>query len=68
MKPSTQNYLKAIYQLSELEDKLVVKVTDLSKKLNLSMPSVSEMIKRLEQAGYVKNKPYTFFHVQIIYY
>ncbi len=58
MKTSTQNYLKAIYQLSELEDKSIVKVVDLSKKLNVSMASVSEMVKRLEQDGYVKNTPY----------
>jgi len=58
MKHSTQNYLKAIYQLSELDGKTTVKVNDLAKKLSISMPAVSEMMKRLESDGYVKIKPY----------
>ena len=37
VKQSTQNYLKAIYHLSELEDKTIVKVNDVSKKLNISI-------------------------------
>tara|TARA_B100000700_G_C14974080_1_gene822927 strand:- start:758 stop:1417 length:660 start_codon:yes stop_codon:yes gene_type:complete len=58
VKQSTQNYLKAIYHLSELEDKPIIKVNDVSKKLNISMASVSEMIKRLEHHGYVTSQPY----------
>ena len=58
MRHSTQNYLKAIYSFVEIDDKLIVKVNELAKKLNTSTPSVSEMIKRLEQDGYVKNQPY----------
>ena len=58
MRYSIQNYLKTLFSLCILDKKGIVKSSEISKKLNLSAPSVSEMIKRLAAEGFVKTKPY----------
>lgn len=56
--PSEQveNYLKNIYKLQATEGKVTTSL--LSEKLQISAPSVSEMIKKLADAGNLKHTPY----------
>lgn len=56
--PSEQveNYLKNIYKLQETEGKVTTSL--LSDKLQISPASVSEMVKKLADAGNVKYAPY----------
>jgi DtxR family Mn-dependent transcriptional regulator len=58
MKQSTQNYLKTIFSLSANVFDTVVKVSDISKKLDISPAAVTDMVKKLEQEGFVKSQPY----------
>jgi DtxR family Mn-dependent transcriptional regulator len=58
MKHSTQNYLKTIFSLSGTTPNSIVKVSDISKKLDVSPAAVTDMVKKLEQEGYVKSEPY----------
>ncbi|MFA1037433.1 metal-dependent transcriptional regulator, partial [Staphylococcus aureus] len=51
-----EDYLKAI--LTNNGDKNFVTNKILSKFLNIKLPSVSEMVGRLEKAGYVETKQY----------
>ncbi len=56
--PSEQveNYLKNIYKLQETERKVTTSL--LSHRLQISQPSVSEMIKKLADEGSIKYTPY----------
>lgn len=54
--PSTQEYLEALYSLTQ--DGQSASTSDLSKKLNISPASVTEMIKKLADSGYVDYHPY----------
>jgi DtxR family Mn-dependent transcriptional regulator len=56
--PSEQieNYLKNIYKLQESEGKVTTSL--LSERLQISSPSVSEMIKKLAESGNLKYTPY----------
>lgn len=51
-----ENYLKQIYKLQELEGR--VSTSLLSEKLQISAPSVSEMIRKLAEEGSVTYTPY----------
>ena len=51
-----ENYLKNIYKLQETEGKVTTSL--LSEKLQISSPSVSEMIKKLADTGNLKYTPY----------
>lgn len=51
-----QEYLETIYRL-ELEH-TVAKTGEIAKHLNLSPPSVTDMIQKLEKAGLVQYEPY----------
>ncbi len=53
---STEDYLKAIYQLST--DGGQVATTDLAAALGLAPPSVTGMIKRLSEQGLTDHEPY----------
>jgi len=53
---SVEEYLEAIYSFNE-KSKLA-KNQDLSDKLKVSPPSVTQMIKRLSDEGLVEYKPY----------
>lgn len=46
-----ENYLKALYFLSQEEDS--INVTELSKMLSVSKPTASNMVKSLQQQGWV---------------
>ena len=53
---STQDYLKAVYGLSKNGD--LVSTTEISHTLDVAPASVTEMLKKLAQEGYVKYSPY----------
>jgi DtxR family Mn-dependent transcriptional regulator len=53
---SVEEYLEAIYDFNE-KGKLA-KTTELAKKLDVSPPSVTEMIKKLAKEGFVEYYPY----------
>ena len=51
-----ENYLKALYSLSQKNE--AVSLTDLSKELEVSAPTVNNMIKKLQEKGWVNYKKY----------
>ncbi len=51
-----RGYLAEIYRLQE--DSPTVSTTSLAERLNVSPPAVPRMLKRLQNAGYVKHVPY----------
>ncbi|HSQ48518.1 MAG TPA: metal-dependent transcriptional regulator, partial [Candidatus Deferrimicrobiaceae bacterium] len=53
---STQDYLKAVYNLSRNGD--LVSNTAISQKLDVAPASVTEKLKKLSEEGYVKYSPY----------
>ena len=53
---STQDYLKTVYGLSKNGD--IVSTTQISQKLDVAPASVTEMLKKLSEEGYVKYSPY----------
>jgi DtxR family transcriptional regulator, Mn-dependent transcriptional regulator len=53
---STQDYLKAVYNLARNGD--LVSTTEISQKLDVAPASVTEMLKKLSQEGYVNYSPY----------
>jgi DtxR family Mn-dependent transcriptional regulator len=56
MQKSTQDYLKVVYSLSKNGD--IVSNTEISQKLAVSPASVTEMLKKLSEEGYIKYSPY----------
>ncbi len=61
MNISIEDYLRTIYSLYEkLENKAKgVKSVDIAKELEISKPSVSNMVKKLIAKKYLKAKPYS---------
>ncbi len=53
---SVEEYLEAIYSFNEKGD--LAKNTELSKKLKVAPPSVTQMIKKLAEEGLVEHQPY----------
>jgi DtxR family transcriptional regulator, Mn-dependent transcriptional regulator len=53
---STQDYLKAIYNLTRNGD--LVSTTQISQKLDVAPASVTEMLKKLSEDDYIKYEPY----------
>ncbi len=53
---STQDYLKAIYNLTKNGD--LVSTTEISQKLEVAPASVTEMLKKLSDDDYIKYEPY----------
>ena len=53
---STQDYLKAVYGLAKNGE--LVSTTEISQKLEVAPASVTEMLKKLSQDGYIKYSPY----------
>ncbi len=56
-KQSQEDYLRAIYDI--LEKKQQVKAIDIVKYLNVSKPSVSEMVRKMTKKGLIKSAPYS---------
>ena len=52
-----EEYLEAIYDIQEIE-KRVAKTSDLAKKLNIKPSSVTEMLAKLSDKGYIEYQPY----------
>lgn len=59
MRTSIEDYIKHIYILQDSKRRVGTAV--LARKLDVSMPSVSEMVKKLTAEGYLRNKPYHGF-------
>jgi len=53
---STQDYLKTVYSLSKSGE--LASTTEISQKLNVAPSSVTEMLKKLAQDGYIDYSPY----------
>jgi len=53
---STQNYLKAVYGLRKNDD--LISNTEIAQKLHVAPASVTEMLKKLSEAGYINYSPY----------
>ncbi|MDQ1278971.1 MAG: DtxR family iron (Metal) dependent repressor [Thermoproteota archaeon] len=53
---SVEEYLEAIYKCNERGE--AARTTELAEQLNISPPSVTEMIKRLANVGFVEYEPY----------
>ena len=53
---SVEEYLEAIFKHNEKGE--TAKTTELARKLNVSPPSVTEMIKKLADKGFVEYEPY----------
>jgi DtxR family transcriptional regulator, Mn-dependent transcriptional regulator len=56
MSTSTEEYLEALYTLTQ--DGQVAGTSDISKRLNIAPGSVTEMLKKLADSGYVNYSPY----------
>ncbi|MCH1480311.1 MAG: metal-dependent transcriptional regulator [Crocinitomicaceae bacterium] len=51
-----ENYLKALYTLNQVSSE--ISLTDLSKEMNVSAPTVNNMIKKLQDKGWVAYQKY----------
>lgn len=56
LSPSLEDYLEEIYRYSVSND--FVRVTDISKKLNVKLPSVSNAVGKLRARGYITYQKY----------
>jgi DtxR family transcriptional regulator, Mn-dependent transcriptional regulator len=56
MQKSSQDYLKTVYGLSKNGD--LVSNTEIAQKLDVAPASVTEMLKKLSEEGYIKYSPY----------
>ena len=56
MSASTEEYLEALYTLTQ--DNEPASTSDISKRLNIAPASVTEMLKKLAELGYVNYLPY----------
>lgn len=54
--PSIEEYLEALYRLKEKGE--AITTTKISEALKLAPPSVTEMLRKLDEMGYVKYEPY----------
>ncbi|WP_022669716.1 metal-dependent transcriptional regulator [Hippea alviniae] len=59
--PSTEDYIKAIYRISQ--NSKVVRIKDVSKNLNVKMPSVVNAVKTLEEKGLVIHESYGYIEL-----
>lgn len=53
---TTENYLKAIFNL--MNDEKEVNITDLAHSLNVSIPTVNSMVKKMHESGLVTYEKY----------
>ncbi|MBS1749461.1 MAG: metal-dependent transcriptional regulator [Bacteroidetes bacterium] len=51
-----ENYLKALYRLSQEKQEIVVK--DIAESLNIKMPTVNSMVKKLAEKKFIKYEKY----------
>lgn len=53
---TTENYLKAIYSLTQKQEK--VSLTDVSNSLNISAATANNMMQKLKKSGWIKQEKY----------
>jgi Mn-dependent DtxR family transcriptional regulator len=53
---SLEEYLKIIYEITQTEP--VARVKNIAKRMEVSLPSVTNALKRLDQLGYVRYEKY----------
>ncbi len=58
LSPSLEDYLEEVYRFSVIQD--VVRVSDISHKLNFALPSVSKALGKLRARGYITYPKYGF--------
>lgn len=56
LSPSLEDYLEELYRFSLSKE--VVRVTDISQKLHVSLPSVSKALCKLKAGEYINYQPY----------
>lgn len=56
LSPSLEDYLEEIYRFSVSND--IVRVTDISHKLNVKLPSVTKALGKLRAGGYITYQKY----------
>jgi DtxR family Mn-dependent transcriptional regulator len=56
LSPSLEDYLEELYRFSLSND--IVRVTDISRKLNVSLPSVSKALRKLKAGQYINYQRY----------
>ncbi len=56
LSPSLEDYLEEVYRFSQSD--APVRVTDISKKLNVSLPSVTKALFKLREKQYINYEPY----------
>lgn len=56
LSPSLEDYLEEIYRLSQSGE--TVRVTDIAACLNVSLPSVTNALKKLSETSYIRYRPY----------
>lgn len=59
--PAMENYLEGIYNLSK--NKRVVRVKDIAKSVGVKMPTVTNMLKSLQERGFVKYERYEYLEL-----
>jgi len=56
--PRLEDYLETIYLLEQ--ENRVARVKEIAKARNVKMPTVTEVLKRLSEKGYIKYEPYGY--------
>jgi DtxR family Mn-dependent transcriptional regulator len=59
--PTMEDYLEAIYNLSQ--EKRVVRVKDIAKRLGVKMPTVTSMLKNLSEKGMIYHEKYEYLEL-----
>ncbi len=62
LSPALEDYLRAITDLSDQEQK-GVRISDIANKLNIAKPSVIQAISDLKKKGLVKQEPYSLVYL-----
>ena len=61
--PTMEDYLEAIYNLSK--EKRAIRVRDISKKLDVKMPTVTNMLKTLSEKGLIDYEKYEYLELTV---
>ena len=59
--PAIENYLEAIFNLAK--EKRVVRVKDIAKRLGVKMPTVTNMLKTLNERGLIEYEKYEYLEL-----
>lgn len=61
LSPNLEDYLEELYRFSVSND--IVRVTDISQKLHVSLPSVSKALSKLKARQFINYLPYGAIHL-----